>query len=202
MKKTLVWVALLAAVAMCAIWMVGGYNKMVTAEENVENAWGQVQAQYQRRMDLIPSIVSSVQGLADAERLTFTEVMEARSKATAVTIDPSNMTEEQLANFQRVQGELQSSLSRLLVTIEKYPELNTHKEVHALIVELEGTANRITVARNNFNDVAKEFNTLVRRFPNNIVAGIFGFEKKPYFQADQGAEKAPEVKFDFGKKEN
>ncbi len=201
MKKTLVWVALLAAVAMCAIWMVGGYNKMVTAEENVENAWGQVQAQYQRRMDLIPSIVSSVQGLADAERLTFTEVMEARSKATAVTIDPSNMTEEQLANFQRVQGELQSSLSRLLVTIEKYPELNTHKEVHALIVELEGTANRITVARNNFNDVAKEFNTLVRRFPNNIVAGMFGFEKKPYFKADEGAEKAPEVKFDFNKKE-
>ena len=201
MKKTLVWVALLAAVAMCAIWMVGGYNKMVTAEENVENAWGQVQAQYQRRMDLIPSIVSSVQGLADAERLTFTEVMEARSKATAVTIDPSNMTEEQLANFQRVQGELQSSLSRLLVTIEKYPELKTHKEVHALIVELEGTANRITVARNNFNDVAKEFNTLVRRFPNNIVAGMFGFEKKPYFKADEGAEKAPEVKFDFNKKE-
>ena len=141
-----------------------------------------------------------MQGLADVERITFTEVIEARAKATSVTIDPSNMTEQQLADFQKVQGDLQSSLGRLLVSIERYPELNSHTEFHALIVELEGTANRITVARNNFNDVAKEFNTLVRRFPNNIVAGIFGFEKKPYFKSDEGAEKAPAVKFDFNKK--
>ena len=197
MKKTLVWVGLIAVVAILVLWMVSGYNKMVTEEENVENAWAQVEAQYQRRSDLIPNIVSTVKGYADYEGSTLQGVIEARSKASSVQIDPSNMTEEQLAAFQQAQGEVSSALNRLLVTVEQYPDLKAGEQFKALITELEGTENRIAVARNNFNNVAKEYNTLIRRFPNNIVAGIFGFSKKPYFKAEEGAEKAPAVNFEF-----
>jgi len=197
MKKTLTWVGIIAVIAILILWMVSGYNKMVTEEENVETAWSKVESQYQRRNDLIPNVVNAVKGAADYEKSTLEAVVEARAKATSLTIDPSKMTEEQLANFQQVQGEVSSSLSRLLVTIERYPELKANENFKELIAELEGTENRITVARNAFNDAAKEFNTLIRRFPNNIIAGMFGFEKKPYFKAEEGAEKAPQVNFEF-----
>lgn len=201
MKKILLWGGLIAVLVLLVMWMISGYNNMVVLEENVENAWAQVQSQYQRRSDLIPNIQKTAEGLAIIEKQTFTEVTEARSKASQVTIDPAHMTEAQLAAFQEAQGELSSVLSRLLVSLERYPELNSHKEFHELIIELEGTENRIAVARNNFNKEAQVFNTFVRRFPNNIVASIFNFEKKPYFKADEGAEKAPEVKFNFGNNE-
>ncbi len=197
MKKTLVWVGLIAVVAILVLWMVSGYNKMVTEEENVETAWAQVETQYQRRSDLIPNIVNTVKGYANYEGQTLQNVIEARSKASSIQIDPSNMTEEQLANFQQAQGEVSSALSRLLVTVEQYPDLKAGEQFKALIAELEGTENRITVARTTFNTEAQSFNTLIRRFPNNIVADIFGFSKKPYFKAEEGAEKAPSVQFEF-----
>ena len=196
-KKTLIWVAVIAVVAIVVLWLAGGYNKMVVEQENVETAWGQVENQYQRRMDLIPNVVNTVKGAANYEKSTLEAVVEARAKATSLTIDPSNMTEEQLAQFQNAQAEISQSLSRLLVTVEQYPDLKANTNFQSLITELEGTENRIAIARNTFNDAAKAYNTLIRRFPNNIVAGIFGFEKKPYFKAEQGAGKAPKVDLEF-----
>ena len=194
-KNILITVIVIAVLGMIAGWLIGHYNTMVTMEENVENAWGQVENQYQRRMDLIPNLVSTVKGYAKHEQDTYTKVMEARAKATQVTIDPSNATPEQLAAYQNAQGELSQALGRLLAVAESYPELKANENFKQLMDQLEGTENRITFARNEFNNQAKEFNTYIRKFPANIVASIFGFQYKPYFKAEEGAEKAPKVEF-------
>ena len=194
-KSVLTTIVVVAVLGMIAAWLIGRYNTMVTMEENVENAWGQVENQYQRRIDLIPNLVSTVKGYATHEQSTFTAVMEARAKATQVTIDPSNATPEQLAAYQNAQGDLSQALGRLLAVAESYPELKANENFKQLMDQLEGTENRITVARNEFNNIAKEYNTYIRRFPANIVASIFGFQYKPYFQAEEGANKAPKVEF-------
>ncbi|MBR1928628.1 MAG: LemA family protein [Paludibacteraceae bacterium] len=196
-KNTLTWILVIGAIALLGLWMMKGYNAMVVEQENVENAWGQVEASYQHRMDLIPSLAKSVEAAVKGEMKEYTSVMEARAKATQVVIDPSNMTEEQLRNFQQTQGELTQALNRLMVVAEAYPELKASEQFNGLRAQLEGVANRITVARKTFNDCAQVYNTLIRRFPNNIVAGIFGFTKRPYFEAEEGAEKAPELNFNF-----
>ena len=194
-RKVLSTILVIAALALVAVWLVGRYNVMVTEEENVETAWAQVENQYQRRFDLIPELVGSVEGYMIHESQTLTDVINARAKATQVTIDPSNMSEAQLQAFQQTQGELSSALSRLMVSIERYPELKADKHVSDLMAQLEGTENRLAVARAAFNDQAKVFNTYIRKFPNNIVASIFGFEKKPYFASEEGAKTAPKVDF-------
>lgn len=194
-KNVLITIIVLAVIGMIAAWLIGRYNSMVTMEENVENAWGQVENQYQRRMDLIPNLVSTVKGYATHEQSTYTAVMEARAKATQITIDPANATPEQLAAYQNAQGELSQALGRLLAVAENYPELKANENFKQLMDQLEGTENRITFARNTFNDTAKEYNTFIRRFPANIVASMFGFQYKPYFKAEEGAEKAPKVEF-------
>ena len=196
MKKTTRIIIIVAAIAAVVFWCMGKYNAMVTAEENVETSWGQVENQYQRRIDLIPNLVATVKGYADKELAILIGVTEARAKATQMTIDPSKATPEQLAAFQNAQGELSQALGRLLALSEKYPELKSNEGFLNLQTQLEGTENRITVARNAFNEAAKEFNVLIRKFPNNIIANMFGFEKKPYFEAEEGADKAPKVSFD------
>lgn len=195
MKKALPWIVVLGVLAIVVLWGVGRYNEMVTAEENVETAWSQVENQYQRRMDLIPNLVETVKGYAAHENETLESVIAARAKATQVVIDPQNATAEQLATFQAAQGELSQALGRLMAVAESYPDLKANENFLSLQSQLEGTENRIAVARNNFNEVARSYNTMIRRFPSNIIAGMFDFEKKPYFEAQDGADKAPEVKF-------
>lgn len=195
MKKALPWIVVLGVLAIVVLWGVGRYNEMVTAEENVETAWSQVENQYQRRMDLIPNLVETVKGYAAHESETLEGVIAARAKATQVVIDPQNATAEQLAAFQSAQGELSQALGRLMAVAESYPDLKANENFLSLQSQLEGTENRIAVARNNFNEVARSYNTMIRRFPSNIIAGMFDFEKKPYFEAQDGADKAPEVKF-------
>lgn len=173
----------------------GSYNKMVTYEEGVTSQWAQVENVYQRRLDLIPNLVNTVKGYADFEKETLTQVIEARSKATSVNIDPTNMTAESFAQFQSAQSGLSSALSRLMVVVERYPELKANQNFLELQAQLEGTENRIAVERNRFNEVTREYNTFIRKFPKNIYAGMFNFEKKPYFEADEGASKAPTVSF-------
>ena len=175
--------------------MVGRYNTFVTMQENVENAWGQVQTQYQRRADLVPNLVATVKGYAAHEQATLVGVMEARAKASQITIDPTNATPEQLAAFQSAQGELSQALGRLMAVAENYPNLKANDNFRQLADQLEGTENRIAYARNLFNDCAKEFNSSIRRFPGNIVASMFGFERKPYFEAEESAKNAPKVEF-------
>lgn len=193
MKKGLIiFIAVLAALL---IWGVSGYNGLVSKEEGVDNQWAQVETQYQRRADLIPNLVSTVKGYAAHEQETLTGVIDARSKATQMTIDPKNLTPEKLAEFQAAQGQLGSALGRLLALSESYPDLKASEQFIGLQAQLEGTENRIAVARKNFNDTAKEYNVAIRKFPKNILAGILGFDKKPYFAAAEGSEKAPEVKF-------
>lgn len=172
-----------------------GYNSMVKQEEQVSSQWAQVQNVYQRRADLIPNLVSTVKGYANFEKEVLTDVTNARAKATSVNIDASKLTPENVQKFQEAQGQLSSSLSRLLVSVEKYPDLKANQNFLELQSQLEGTENRITVERNKFNEVTQKYNTTIRSFPNNITAGMFGFTKKGYFQADAGAEKAPQVKF-------
>lgn len=172
-----------------------GYNTMVSQDQNVKGKWGNVQSEYQRRSDLIPNLVSTVKGAADFEKSTLEAVVNARAKATATTIDPTNLTPENIAKFQQAQGELSGALSRLLVTIEKYPDLKANQNFRDLQAQLEGTENRIKVARNDFNTSVQSFNTTVKSFPNNIFAGMFGFKEKGYFAADAGADKAPTVDF-------
>ena len=194
-KNGLVTILVVAIIALVALWMVRGYNRMVTEQENVEQAWGQVETQYQRRMDLIPNLVATTKGMADREQATLTAVIEARAKATQVTIDPTNISPDQLQAFEQAQGTLSSALSRLLLTIEKYPDIKFDKHFMNLQTQLEGTENRIAVARQTFNECAQTYNTLIRKFPNNLVASMFGFERKPYFESQSGAETAPKVEF-------
>ncbi len=172
-----------------------GYNSMVKLDEKVSSQWAQVENVYQRRADLIPNLVNTVKGYANFEKDVLTSVTEARAKATSVNVDPSKLTPESIQQFQQAQGQLTSALSKLLVVVEKYPDLKANQNFLELQAQLEGTENRITVERNKFNEVTQQYNTKIRSFPNNITAGIFGFSKKGYFEADAGAEKVPEVKF-------
>jgi len=194
MKKTST-IVIIAVIAVIAFWGFGRYNSMVTAEENVESSWGQVENQYQRRADLIPNLVQTVKGYAAHESETLQKVVDARAKATQITIDPANATPEQIAAYQKAQGELGQALGKLLAVTENYPDLKANENFVKLQDQLEGTENRITVARNTFNEQAKDYNKIIRRFPGNIIANIAGFEKKPYFEAEEGAEKAPKVQF-------
>ena len=172
-----------------------GYNSMVKLDEQVTSQWAQVENVYQRRVDLIPNLVSSVKGAANFEKETLTQVIEARSKATSINVDPTKLTPESIAQFQAAQGQLGQSLGRLLATVEAYPELKANQNFLELQAQLEGTENRITVERQKFNTVTQEFNSTIRTFPNNLTAGMFGFKAKGYFQAEAGANKAPKVEF-------
>ena len=195
MKKLLPWVVVLGILAIIALWAVNAYNGLVENEETVESAWGQVENQYQRRADLVPNLVAVVKGYATHESETFENVVKARARATQVVVDPSNVTPEQLAAFQAAQGELSQALGRLLAVAESYPDLKANENFRDLQTQLEGTENRIAVARQQFNDTAREYNTRVRRFPGNIIASFFGFERKPYFEADAESKQAPKVEF-------
>ena len=176
-------------------WVKGTYNTMVTQDEGVKTAWSQVENQYQRRMDLIPNLVNTVKGYATHEKETLEGVVSARAEATKTTIDPSNLNEESMKKFQAAQGELSSALSRLMLVIERYPDLKANQNFSELQAQLEGTENRISVERQRFNETAQSYNTYIRSFPTNILAGMFGFQPKAYFSAESGAEKAPKVEF-------
>ena len=213
MKKT--WIIVIAVVAVLVIYCVSSYNSLVTQEETVGTAWSNVENQYQRRSDLIPNLVNTVKGYAAHEKETFDAVVSARAKATQMTIDIEDLTPEKIEAYQKAQGAVGSALSRLLAVTENYPELKANENFKELQAQLEGTENRISVERRKFNETAREYNTnirrfpknivasmfgfekrpYIRRFPKNIVASMFGFEKRPYFEAEEGSEKAPEVKF-------
>lgn len=175
--------------------VMGSYNGLVNKREEVKKSLANVQTQYQRRSDLVPNLVSTVKGAAEFEQETLNQVVEARTKATSIQIDPSKVTPQQLQQFQAAQGELSQALGRLLAITENYPQLKAVDAFRDLQVQLEGTENRIAVARKDYNDTTASYNARVQRFPANITAGIFGFDQFPYFQADQGAEKAPNVNF-------
>ena len=194
-KKPLILIGIVALLILIVGWLMKGYNSMVNEDENVNLQWSEVENQYQRRLDLIPNLVNVVKGYAAHEKETLEGVIEARAKATQTTIDPSNMTEEQLANFQKAQDGLSGALNRLMVVVEKYPELKANENFLQLQAQLEGRENRITVARKGYNDAGTIYNKLVRRFPNNMLAGIFGFSVRPQFKAQEGAESAPTVQF-------
>jgi LemA protein len=168
---------------------------MVNQDENVKSKWAQVENAYQRRADLIPNLVTTVKGAANFEKETLTQVVEARAKATSVIVDPNNLTPEAIQQFQAAQGALTGSLSRLMATVEAYPELKANKNFLELQAQLEGTENRISVERRAFNEATQAYNSTVRTFPNNIMAGLFGFKQKGYFQAEEGASTVPEVQF-------
>lgn len=193
MKKIL-WIVLIAIVGLGG-YSLAKYNDLMRAEEDINSVWGNVESAYQRRADLIPNLVNAVKGQANFEKETITAVMDARSKATAVTINPNTATEDEMAKFQAAQQDVNSSLSRLLVTVEKYPELKAHEGFLNLQAQLEGTENRINTERNNFNAAVKEYNKQVREMPTKIAAMIMGFKAKPQFKAEAGAEKAPVVNF-------
>ncbi|MCI6876119.1 MAG: LemA family protein [Parabacteroides sp.] len=193
-KSKSFWIIVALAVILF-FWTKGVYNNLVTQDEGVKTAWSQVENQYQRRADLIPNLVNTVKGYAAHEKNTLEGVMNARAKATQTTIDPTNLNEETMKQYQAAQGELSNALSRLMVVVERYPELKANENFRELQVQLEGTENRITVERKRFNEVAQGYNTYVRTFPNNILSGIFGFQTKAYFTAEAGAEKAPQVEF-------
>ena len=193
MKKSTI--ILIAVIAIAAIWGISAYNGLVKMDESVNTAWSNVENQYQRRADLIPNLVNTVKGYAAHEKETFEAVVSARSKATQMTVDPENLTPEKLQEYQKAQGEIGAALGRLLAITENYPELKANENFKELQAQLEGTENRISVERRNFNEVARTYNTSIRTFPKSILAGMFGFDKRPYFEAEEGANKAPEVKF-------
>jgi LemA protein len=200
MKKgcliSIIVVAFLALIVISmVIWGTKVYNGMVTMQESVTSQWGNVETTYQRRSDLIPNFVNTVKGAANFEQTTLTQVIEARAKATSINIDPTKMTAENMQQFQQAQGQVSSALGRLMVVMEQYPELKATQNFRDLQVELEGTENRISVERRKFNEVALTYNTYIRRFPQNFLAGMFGFQAKPYFESDEGANKAPVVTF-------
>ena len=194
-KKPLILIGIVTLLILIVGWLMSGYNDMVELDENVNREWSQVENQYQRRLDLIPNLVNVVKGYASHEKETLEGVIEARAKATQTTIDPSNMTEEQLANFQKSQDGLSGALNRLMVVVEKYPDLKATDNFKQLQAQLEGTENRITLARKDYNDAATIYNKEVRSFPNSMLAGIFGFSVRPQFKAQEGAESAPTVQF-------
>ena len=193
MKKSTIIV--IALVAIVAIWGVSSYNGLVKMDESVSTAWSNVENQYQRRADLIPNLVNTVKGYAAHEKETFQAVTEARSKATQMTINADELTPEKMLEYQKAQGEVGAALSRLLAITEAYPDLKANENFKELQAQLEGTENRISVERKNFNEVARSYNTAIRTFPKTIIAGMCGFDKRPYFEAEEGANKAPEVQF-------
>ena len=196
MKKGLITGVVVIAVLVAAfVWVKNVYNQMVVSDENVQAMWSQVENVYQRRADLIPNLVATVKGYAAHESETLESVVAARAKATQVTVDPENLTPEALEQFNAAQGELSSALGRLLLIQESYPELKANQNFLELQAQLEGTENRIATERMKYNEAAKYFNTGIRQFPDNIVASIFGYEKKGYFEAQAGAETAPKVEF-------
>lgn len=197
-KNKALWITLAIIVVLLFAgysWVKSTYNTMVTQGEGVKTAWSQVENQYQRRMDLIPNLVNTVKGYAAHERETLEGVVSARAEATKTTIDPSNLNEESMKKFQAAQGELSSALSRLMIVLERYPDLKANQNFSELQAQLEGTENRISVERKRFNETAQTYNTYIRSFPTNILAGMFGFQPKAYFSAESGAEKAPKVEF-------
>ena len=191
---------LLFAAFVVGLFFWGTYNRLVTLDQDVNKKWGDVQTVYQRRADLIPNLVNTVQGAANFEKSTLTEVTNARASVGRVQLDPNKAPTDasQLQQFQAAQGELSNALSRLLVVAERYPELRATRNFQELQAQLEGTENRIAVERNNFNTAVQNYNTAVRRFPTNLIAGMFGFQSRPFFAAQQGAERAPTVNFNFG----
>lgn len=194
-KGLIAFLLIAGALLLIFLWGMRGYNNLVSQEETVSSAWSQVENVYQRRADLIPNLVATVKGYAEHERETLEAVVNARSKATQTTIDPTNITAEKLQEFQAAQGELTNALNRLMVVVEKYPDLKANQNFLELQAQLEGTENRITVERQKFTETAKSYNTLIRQFPRNIIAGLFGFERKVYFEAQEGAQNAPKVEF-------
>ena len=188
-------IIIIAAIVAIVGYCMSSYNTLVGQDEAVGTAWSNVENQYQRRVDLIPNLVNTVKGYASHEKETFEAVVSARAKATQTTVDIDDLTPEKIAAYQKAQGELGSALGRLLAITENYPELKANENFKELQAQLEGTENRICTERHKFTEVAKTYNTSIRRFPKNIIASMFGFEKRPYFEAQEGAEKAPEVKF-------
>ena len=195
MKKNKGLIITIVVIVLVALWGISSYNGLVGMDENVSNKWANVETQYQRRSDLIPNLVNTVKGYAKHESQTLEAVMAARSQASQVKIDPSNCTPQQLAQYQKAQGDVTTALGKLLAITENYPDLKANQNFLELQSQLEGTENRINVARKDFNDSAKKYNTSLRRFPRNIIASMFGFEKRNYFEAEAGAEKAPKVEF-------
>lgn len=191
-KKTIIIIAVLA---LLVFWGVGKYNGMIGLDEGVTAQWANVETQYQRRADLIPNLVATVKGYAAHEKETLEGVISARAKATSMTIDPTNLNAQSIQQFQEVQSGLSSALSRLLVTVERYPDLKANQNFLELQAQLEGTENRIAVERRRFNEIVKDYNTTIRKFPNNVIAGIGGFEKKVAFASQEGTENAPKVEF-------
>ena len=198
MKKWLIPVIILVVIVFALYrWAVGFNNTAVQYEADAKTAWSNVESSYQRRNDLIGNLVKTVQGAADFERGTLTDVIEARAKATSTTIDANNLSAENLAAFQQAQTGLSSALSRLLVTVERYPDIKANQNFLELQTQLEGTENRINVERNRFNETVNIYDVHIKKFPNSILAGMFGFDEMPRYQSDPGADQAPEVEFDF-----
>ena len=194
-KKVIVWIAIAVVLLGSFVWVKNTYNNLVTSEEATTSAWSQVENVYQRRADLIPNLVATVKGYAAHESETLESVVAARAKATQVTIDPENLSTEEIAKYNDAQGELGNALGRLLLIQENYPDLKANENFRDLQAQLEGTENRIATERMKFNQAVKDYNTQIRRFPANILASMFGFEKKGYFEANAGAKNAPKVEF-------
>lgn len=194
-KNTIILISILGLVAISILWSISSYNGLVSTQEEVNSQWANVQNQYQRRADLIPNLVATVKGYATHESSTLEGVIAARAKATQITVNPENLTPEKLQQYQAAQGQLSSALGKLLMITENYPDLKANQNFIELQAQLEGTENRIAVERNRFNEVSKEYNLSIRRFPKNIIAGMFGFEKKVYFEAEKSSQAAPKVQF-------
>ncbi len=195
-RSTIILLSILGGFVLILLWGVGAYNRLVGLSESTESQWANVQSAYQRRADLIPNLVSTVKGYADFEKSTLTDVIEARSKATSVQISADNLTPEKVAEFQKAQGELKGALSRLLVSVERYPDLKANQNFLALQSQLEGTENRINVERDRFNEQVRTYNSSVKRIPTSLVAAVGGFEARGYFEAEAEAQDAPEVSFE------
>ena len=195
MKGSRSVIIIIVLLVLAVLWGFGIYNRLVGKEEAVTESWAQVENVYQRRADLIPNLVATVKGYAEFEQQTLTQVIEARAKATGITVDPKNLDAQSFQQFQQAQDGLSSALSRLMVVVERYPDLKANQNFLELQSQLEGTENRITVERKRFNEVARDYNTTVRRFPGNLIAGLLGFSSKAYFEAAEGAEEAPVVEF-------
>ncbi|MEN9432023.1 MAG: hypothetical protein RL206_942 [Bacteroidota bacterium] len=195
-RSTIILLSVLGGFVLILLWGIGAYNRLVGLSESTESQWANVQSAYQRRADLIPNLVSTVKGYADFEQSTLTDVIEARSKATSVQISADNLTPEKVAEFQKAQGELKGALSRLLVSVERYPDLKANQNFLALQSQLEGTENRINVERDRFNEQVRTYNSSVKRIPTSLIAAVGGFDARGYFEAEAEAQDAPEVSFE------
>lgn len=194
-KKTISLITIIGIIVISIIWVVSKYNGLVKKDEACTQQWSKVESQYQRRLDLIPNLVNTVKGYAEHEQETFTKVIEARNQASQAKIDPNNMNQEAMDKFQQSQQALKSSLDRLMVVVERYPDLKANENFKELQSQLEGTENRIATERQRFADVVKDYNSSIRKFPTNLIAGMFTFERKAYFESEAGAENAPKVEF-------